>query len=360
MKVALITNYWKESQGGGIKVYLQNLVQELAASGADIRVIFREGHDPDEVCIPTSQRLFAVRSLSALRDYGPDVITVHGGWHCLFPAIAYKLLHGCIVVQTFHTEPEEALTDRFRLFYQALLNRCDHVTFVSNRLRERTVEVWNLKFPRTEITYAGAPEVAMVTPERVAAFRERFGIEDRRPVLLALGLTALKYKAEGLKHLIQAVNLLKEKYPEIVLVATRKGVFSPEVEEFARAEGASGHVVFTGDIEDPAVPLSFCDVYTHITLGDGLPIALLEAMAMGKPIIATPVAGIPEAIKDGENGILVPPEPVEIARMIDYLIENPDIARRLGENAKWTVDERFTWQKSAAKFLTLFSDGRRV
>ncbi len=138
----------------------------------------------------------------------------------------------------------------------------------------------------------------------------------------------------------------------------------PEVEEFARAEGgASGHVVFTGDIEDTAVPLSFCDIYTHITFGgDGLPIALLEAMAMGKPIIATPVAGgIPEAIRDGgENGILVPPEPVEIAKMIDYLIENPDIARRLGENAKRTVDERFTWQKSAAKFLTLFSDGWRV
>ncbi len=360
MKVALIANYWKESQGGGIKVYLQNLVQKLAASGADVRVIFREGSDPGEVCIPTSQRLFAVRSLSALQDYGPDVISVHGGWHCLFPAVAYKLIRGCTVVQTFHTEPEEALTDRFRIFYQVLLNRCDHVTFVSDRLRERTIEVWNLKFPRTEITYAGAPEVAMVTPEEVAAFREQFGIEDRWPVLLALGLTALKYKAEGLKHLIQAVNLLKEEYPGVVLVATRKGVFSPEVEEFARAEGASGHVVFTGDIEDTAVPLSFCDIYTHITLGDGLPIALLEAMAMGKPIVATPVAGIPEAIRDGENGILVSPEPAEIARMIDYLIENPDIARRLGENAKRTVDERFTWQKSAAKFLTLFSDGRRV
>lgn len=108
------------------------------------------------------------------------------------------------------------------------------------------------------------------------------------------------------------------------------------------------------------MPLSLCDIYTHITLGDGLPIALLEAMAMAKPIVATPVAGIPEAIRDGENGILVPPEPAEIAGMIDYLIENPDLARRLGENAKRTVEERFTWQKSAAKFLTLFSDGQRV
>lgn len=359
MKVALITNYWRESQGGGIRVYLQNLVRELAASGADVRVIFREGHDPDEVGIPASQRLFAVRSLSALRKYRPDVITVHGGWHCLFPAVAYKLLHGCTVVQTFHTEPDEALTDRFRLFYQTLLNRCDHVTFVSNRLRERTVAVWGLEFPKAEITYAGAPEAVAATPGEVAAFQERFGIEGRRPVLLALGLTALNYKAEGLKQLILAVNLLKETYPGIVLIATRRGVFSPEVEEFARIVGASGHVVFTGDIEDPFVPLSFCDVYTHITLGDGLPIALLEAMAMGKPIVATPVAGIPEAIRDGENGLLVPPEPTEIAGKIAYLLENPDVARSLGANAKRTVDERFTWEKSAAAFLELFSDGRQ-
>jgi len=360
MKIALITNYWKESQGGGIKVYLQNLVRELAASGIDLRVIFREGSDPNEVCISTSQRLFAVRSLSALRDYGPDVISVHGGWHCLFPAVAYKLLHGCTVVQTFHTEPEEALADPFRLFYQILLDRCDHVTFVSNRLRERTIEVWDLNFPRTEITYAGAPESAAVTAEEVAAFRERFGIEDRHPVILALGMTALRYKAEGLKHLIRAINLLKEKYPGIVLIATRRGVFSPEVEEFARAEGASGHVILTGDIEDSAIPLSLCDTYAHITLGDGLPIALLEAMAMGKPIVATPVAGIPEAIRNGENGILVSPEPTEIAEQIDYLLENPNAARRLGENAKRTIDERFTWQKSTAKFLALFSDSRQA
>ncbi|MDD2473128.1 MAG: glycosyltransferase family 4 protein [Methanoculleus sp.] len=359
MKVAIVTNYWRGSQGGGIRVYLENLVRELDARGADVRVIFREGQDPDAVCIPASQRVFAVRSLSALRNYGPDVVSVHGGWHCLFPAVAYKLLHGCTVVQTFHTEPEEALTDRFRLFYQALLNRCDHVTFVSNRLRERTIEVWNLEFPKTEITYAGAPKVGRVTPDEAVLFCERFGIADRRPVLLALGLTALKYKAEGLKQLIRAVNILKEKYPGIVLIATRKGVFSPEVEAFARDEGLSGHVVFTGNIENPAVPLSLCDVYAHITLGDGLPIALLEAMAAGRPLVATPVAGIPEAIRDGENGILVPPEPAAIAERIDYLLENPRVSRSLGMNARRTVDERFTWEKSAAKFLELFLDGRQ-
>ncbi len=67
MKVAIVTNYWRGSQGGGIRVYLENLVRELDARGADVRVIFREGQDPDAVCIPASQRVFAVRSLSALR-----------------------------------------------------------------------------------------------------------------------------------------------------------------------------------------------------------------------------------------------------------------------------------------------------
>ena len=168
-------------------------------------------------------------------------------------------------------------------------------------------------------------------------------------------MTAHSLKAEGLKLLIRAVRALRENYPNIVLIATREGKYSDEVKAFAREMGVEEQVVFTGDVENPFVPLEMCDLYTHITLGDGLPLALLEAMAMGKPIVATPIAGIPEVITDGENGLLVAPDAEQVAEKIDLLLRNQDYAERLGRCAKATVEERFTWEQAAKTFLDIYT-----
>lgn len=237
-----------------------------------------------------------------------------------------------------------------KIFFQNLLNACDCVTFVSKRLEERVVKVDGLSFSRTAITYAGV-RVCEITDVEVERFREQYGIDKDAVVLLAIGMTALSYKADGLKLLIQAVRILRETYPNIVLIATREGKYSEELKAFAHEVGVEEQVVFTGDVEDPFVPLKMCDLYTHITLGDGLPLALLEAMAMGKPIVATPIAGIPEAITDGENGLLVAPDAKKIAEKIDLLLRKREFAERLGRCAKKTVEERFTWDQAGERFL---------
>jgi len=109
-------------------------------------------------------------------------------------------------------------------------------------------------------------------------------------------------------------------------------------------------------VENPFVPLKICDLYTHITLGEGgLSLPLLEAMAMGKPIVATPVGGIPEAITDGENGLLVAPEAEQVAEKIDLLLRNREYGERLGRCAKATVGERFTWEQATKTFLGVYN-----
>ena len=74
-------------------------------------------------------------------------------------------------------------------------------------------------------------------------------------------------------------------------------------------ESVQNTVIFTGDIDNPYASLKICNIYTHISLCEGLPLALLEAMVMGKPIIATPVGGIPEVVVPEETGLLVPIKP---------------------------------------------------
>ena len=234
-----------------------------------------------------------------------------------------------------------------------LLSRCDKVTFVSEGLQVKVREIWGLDLKNTAITYAGAGSKEVSNDDK-RKFCDEFGIDSGSIILLALGLTSMSYKAEGLKLLIKAVKEVEKRYPDITLIATGKGIFFDELKEFANLEGADS-VIFVGDVKNPYIPLALCDIYTHISLGEGLPVALLEAMSMGKPIIATSVGGIPEAIEDGQNGILTPPDVDKIAEKIIYLIENPGEAEKLGRRARQTLEERFTWRASADKFIEIYS-----
>ena len=143
-----------------------------------------------------------------------------------------------------------------------------------------------------------------------------------------------------------------------ILVVTGRGPFYDELKEYAEKEGG-GNDIFVGDIKNPYIPLSICNIYAHISLGEGLPIALLEAMAIGKPIIATPVGGIPEAIEDGKNGLLTDPDVDEITEKIVYLLQNQEIAEELGRNAKKTAELRFTWKIAADNILKIYTKGRQ-
>jgi len=355
MKVAFVINYWKNSDGGGIKTYCVNLVDAMQDRGVDISVLFREGYDPEHFYGGNNKVAFSLSCYKQLRKIRPEVIYSQGGWSCLLPGVIYKKLHGCTLIYTFHTEPIQGLSLPARILFQSLLNVCDCVTFVSKKLQERIIDVQDLSFSKTAITYAGV-RAGEVTDEEVKRFREEYGIDDDAVVLLALGMTAYPLKAEGLKLLIRAVRLLRESYPDVVLIATREGRHTEELRTFAREEGVEKHVIFTGDVENPFVPLKICDLYTHITFGEGLPLALLEAMAMGKPIVATPVGGIPEAITDGKNGLLVAPEIEQIAEKIDFLLQNREYAEKLGRCAKATVEEKFTWEQAAEKFLEICKD----
>jgi len=196
------------------------------------------------------------------------------------------------------------------------------------------------------ITYPGV-EAKIVPPDEVLKFQELFGISDGDIVLLSQGVTVNRLKAEGTKELIAAVKILRDEFPGIKLVLTRNGSFRPDLEAYARFIGASDAVVFTGDVDDPFVTLARADLYCHITLADGLPIALLEAMAMGKPIVASKTGGIPEAIADGEDGLLVEPRAEAIVAAVRRVLSDPGLAQDLGRHARERSQAQFRWDRQS-------------
>ncbi|KKG00520.1 hypothetical protein DU40_17820 [Methanosarcina mazei] len=355
MKIALITDYWINSDGGGVKTYLTNLVDEFENNNnVHVDVIFREGEDKENHHVPGNKLLFSMRSFYILNRIRPNVIYSQGAWYCLLGAVLYRILHTKTkIIHTFHTEPSHKLPYLGKIFIQLLINKCNYVTFVSKALKKKNEELLGLNFRNVEITYAGVKNMKVSSHSELEGFRKKYGISSDSTVLLAVGLTALKHKADGAKLLIKAVKTLKNKY-DIVLILTRDGFYSSELKNLVKKEDLHENVIFTGTVDDPAIPFQICDIYTHTPLGEGgVSIALLEAMSMGKPIIATSVGGIPEAIEDGVNGLLVEPNYVDIAEKIEYLLNNKDIMAKLGTDAKITAQSKFTWERTSDQFLKL-------
>lgn len=355
--LALITNYWKKSDGGGVKVYTTNLVEYLKKldSSLDISIIFREGIDPENYCPSKNKIIFMMKTTRYLLKIKPDIIHAQGGWFTEIPAIIYKIFHKkTMLVCTQHSEPKRKLPFYKIFLYNLILNSFDYISFVSKSLERKIKEVSGLDIKTKKVIIYAGVNPKEISEKAKKEFCERFDVKDNSLILSALGLTALRYKAEGAKLLIKAVRKLRGKYPNIILILTREGVYSKELKEFAKSEGIYDSVIFTGDVNDPYVPLSICDIYTHISLGEGLPLSLLEAMSIGKPIITTPAGGIPEAITNGENGILVDANPDAIYNGITKLLENKKLADKLGMNARKTVLERFTWENCTGRFLRLY------
>ncbi|AKB63327.1 glycosyltransferase family 4 protein [Methanosarcina mazei] len=356
MKITVITNYWINSNGGGVKTYLTNLIDEFKKnSNLCIDVIFQEGEDNDNYHVLGNRVLFPMKSFYILSKIKPNVICSQGPWYCLLGAVLYRLLHtDSKLIHTFHTEPSNKLPFFGKMFFQFLLNRCDCVTFVSKSLKEKNEEILGLRFKKTEIIYAGAKIPKEITDKEVCSFYSRFNIKEDSIILLAHGLTSFKYKAEGAKLLIKSIKIVKVKYPNIVLILTKEGPFSNQLKNFSKSESLSENIIFTGNLDNPNIPLKICNLYTHTPLIEGgVSLSILEAMAMGKPILATSIGGIPEAIDNGVNGILVQPDPDTIAQKIIYLLENEEFAFKLGQNAQKTVKEKFDWKTSVDTFLKL-------
>jgi glycosyltransferase involved in cell wall biosynthesis len=114
-------------------------------------------------------------------------------------------------------------------------------------------------------------------------------------------------------------------------------------------------VQFLGTRHDARGLADAFDVFVLPSRVEGLPVALLEAMALGKPIVATPAGGVPEVLVDGESGLLVDiGDEVGLAAAVVTLLKDPDLGRRLGARARQVVQERFSAQTMAQSYLDVY------
>ena len=130
-----------------------------------------------------------------------------------------------------------------------------------------------------------------------------------------------------------------------------------QLRKLAYERGVSDRVAFTGLVDDPIPYIKGFDVGTCVSNDEGLPNSLLEAMACGKPVISTRVGAVPELIQPEVNGLLIPPgDAGALCAAIQRLLDEPDLASRLGAAGRRTVEDRFELHAAARKYAEVYRD----
>ena len=158
---------------------------------------------------------------------------------------------------------------------------------------------------------------------------------------------------------VKALSSIRAKYPKatLVMAGVDKGL-EPEVKNMAEDMGLSDAIRFPGflDQESKIRELSKADIFLNTNRTDNMPVSVLEACAMGLPVVATCVGGIPDLIRNGHNGLLVPDSDVEgMVSAVESLLENRELAVRLSFNGR-KLAERSSWENVRIQWEELFRD----
>jgi glycosyltransferase involved in cell wall biosynthesis len=177
---------------------------------------------------------------------------------------------------------------------------------------------------------------------------------SRQPTLLFFGEIA---RHKGVFGLAQAFARVADALPELRLIYAGTGSGVEETRRLVEQFRLSGRVKFTGwlQAERKRTTLAGATIFVLPSFVEGMPMALLEAMSYGLPVIATPVGGVPEIVTHGHDGILVPPGDVEaLAAAIARLTNDPELRQRLGRAARDTVAKRFSLDSAVERLLGIY------
>ena len=190
---------------------------------------------------------------------------------------------------------------------------------------------------------------------------ERFRSPGKFPassgVEAVVGMSGRLVPDKGFQFLLRAAQAILLVKPKTTFVIYGDGPYQAELETLAAALGIAARVQFAGHQADMAAVLKSLDVFVLPSLREGMPMALLEAMAAGVAVVATPVGGVRRAVIHGKTGLLVAPRSEkELADAVLRLLSEPEFAKRLAAAGQQHVAGQFSSARMAAQYVALYRE----
>jgi len=348
-----IAQFITPSQIGGAEVHVGALADKLRGRGHEVTVVCPRGRPLVAELEARGLKVWAPRTMGKvdpvtlvrlarwLRRDRVQVIHTHLSSASLLGSWAARLV-GIPAVATVHG-----------LNTRTCFNWSHAIIAVSNAVKQHLV-AQGIAPDRITVVHNGVDLKALSRPDETAAVRERWGLPAGAPVLITVGRLAPK---KGHRDLLEAVSKLvgNPRWGELRLLIVGMGVLSQKLNQEAQRLGLGGRALFVGFQKEVVPFLQAADIFVLPSIQEGLSLSALEAMALGKPVVACRVGGTPEVVVDGETGLLVAPSrPAELASALEELLADPARAREMGEGGRRRVKEAFDFEQMVSKIEAIY------
>jgi len=301
-----------------------------------------------------------VKEIAAtLREQKIDILHTHGGIAGLFGRSAARRARTPGAVHTLHgIHYLHYRNPVLRRLYVLLERKCSRSTdrlILVCRSDFQKARRYRLADERKMTVILNGTDVRTDVPaETVFGLRQELGWELGRPVV---GTVARLHRQKGVINLLRAAPGILNAFPGAAIAIVGDGPEREHLRREARRLGLDHRVQFLGERKDAAVALALFDLFVLPSLWEGLPFVLVEAAALGRPIVATAVDGVPEILENGKTGLLVPPgDPTALSHAVLKLLGDREEAARLGDMARKLVPPRFPLRRMVEQTENLYLD----
>jgi glycosyltransferase involved in cell wall biosynthesis len=356
---------------GGASLRLSSLLKEMAAScELHLLVPQKDIHGRDIYEVETKSyevldgvRIHRVAKVSDLRkgvrtlsqEHNVDLIHAHNPRFALLSLLAFthKPLICEIHAITSVSWPKHLVN---RLVYRS----SDRIIVLADSAKEEAVRRYKISPDKIEVIYNGIETGKFKPSGKGALIRKKHGIIGKS----VIGYIGTFYEWQGVEDLVRAFSLVAKEKPEVRLLLVGDGPDFERIKKIIDGLHIGDKVILTSLVPPAEVPHYFeaIDVFviarpSTISTQTAVPLKLMEAMAMGKAIIATNVKGLSEVVEDRVNGLLIQPGNVEelAGKVLELLVDEP-LRRKIGSKAREQAAREFSWSRSAEKVLKLYEE----
>lgn len=330
-----------------------SFVGRMQVRGMDVRVVHLE---------PLLNPFALMRLVRILSDEKVTILQTHGARANFYGRVAGWLAGVPVVVSTVHNSVADYEGSRLKRWIYSTVLRVtrpwvSRIICVSDAIRRDVVGEDPAAAGLAETVYNGVDRRLFQKMIDRAKVRRELGFTDGPLLVTVARLTEQK----GHRDLIESLALLRDQWPQLQCVCVGDGELKKPLEALVAARGLSSMCRFVGSRDDVMEFYAAADMVVLPSHSEGFPFVILEALAMGKPVIATSVNGVPEVIEHMKTGFLVKARDVAgLAGAIQSLLEHPERAMQLGNAGRAVVQAQFTVDRMVEKTVAVFDAALRT
>ena len=344
---------------GGAEQLMPTILKNLKQAGFNIRIcalqiragnpiaaeLERLGLPVDLIPIPNLRQPFnLVHILRYLRLHRPQLLHTQLEFADILGTLAAKIL-GIPSISTVHTldvfPEKKSAWGRMKLRWFLLGKFCDRVIAVSEKTRLHYLQSGGLPPDKVITLYNGVniSRFKIMDATQTAKLKQELHLPLNSKIIITV---AVLREPKGIQFMIRALPAILEQCPDVHYLIVGDGEHGAALTDLVTALAIKNHVTFAGHRTDIPDLLACCDIFVLPTLKDALPTVLIEALAAGRPIVASNVGGVPEIIENGVNGLLVSPgDPSKLAEACQKLLRDNELCRQIVKAGSATVRQRF-------------------